>query len=188
MADTKLTALSAIGTLGDDDIFYVVDDPGGTPLSRKVTAANLAAYTTPAASDTVAGKIEIAVQSEMETGTSTTLAVVPGRQQFHPGHPKYWQRSTVSGGTPTLSVSYNVTSITDTALGRLTVTIATDFSGAAWCNVPGGTGPAGAGITSVLNSSTTMAAGSIELWADAHTDSIIVADPVEWHSAGYGDQ
>ena len=44
MADAKLTALSAIGTLGNDDLFYVVDDPGGTPLSRKATGLVLKAY------------------------------------------------------------------------------------------------------------------------------------------------
>lgn len=44
MADTKLTALSAIGTLGNDDLFYVVDDPGGTPLSRKATGTQLKTY------------------------------------------------------------------------------------------------------------------------------------------------
>lgn len=41
---SPLTALSIIGTLGADDIFYVVDDPGGTPLSRKVTAATLTTF------------------------------------------------------------------------------------------------------------------------------------------------
>lgn len=44
MADTKLTALSAIGTLGDDDLFYVVDDPGGSPASAKATGATLKTY------------------------------------------------------------------------------------------------------------------------------------------------
>ena len=33
-----------------------------------------------------------------------------------------------SGGTPTLDDSFNVTSIGDTAVGKLTVTIATDFA------------------------------------------------------------
>lgn len=36
MADSKLTQLNDIGAaLATTDIFYVVDDPGGTPLSRK---------------------------------------------------------------------------------------------------------------------------------------------------------
>jgi hypothetical protein len=74
-----------------------------------------------------------APQSVMEAATSQLQYVVPGFQHNHPGHPKFWAYVTVSGGTPTLATSYNVTSITDTGLGQLTVTIATDFSSASWC-------------------------------------------------------
>ncbi len=38
---TKLTALTELTAPSDDDIVYVVDAPGGTPLSRKATIANL---------------------------------------------------------------------------------------------------------------------------------------------------
>lgn len=38
MADQKLTALTAITSVSDDDLMYIVDDPGGSPLSRKITA------------------------------------------------------------------------------------------------------------------------------------------------------
>lgn len=41
MADTKLSALTADATPTTDDLIYVVNDPGGTPASRKVTIANL---------------------------------------------------------------------------------------------------------------------------------------------------
>jgi len=41
MADTKLTGLTADATPTTDDLVYVVNDPGGTPVSRKVTLANL---------------------------------------------------------------------------------------------------------------------------------------------------
>lgn len=41
MADAKLTALSATTSLSTDDLLYVVDDPGGTPASKKITAANV---------------------------------------------------------------------------------------------------------------------------------------------------
>lgn len=43
---------------------------------------------------------------------------------------KVWGYVTYSGGVPTLEDSFNVTSITDTAAGQLTVTIATDFASA----------------------------------------------------------
>jgi hypothetical protein len=44
MADAKITALTALTTLLGTDIFPVVSDPGGTPVTKKITAANIAAY------------------------------------------------------------------------------------------------------------------------------------------------
>lgn len=41
MADTKLTGLDAITSVSTDDLLYVVDDPSGTPVSKKITVANL---------------------------------------------------------------------------------------------------------------------------------------------------
>jgi len=41
MADTQLQDLAAIGTLATEDLLYIVDDPGGTPVSNKVTVASL---------------------------------------------------------------------------------------------------------------------------------------------------
>lgn len=43
MADQKLTELTAVTALADTDIVYLVKDPSGTPLSRKMTVANLRA-------------------------------------------------------------------------------------------------------------------------------------------------
>src|SRR5688572_20057414 len=46
MADTELQDLAtAITTLDGDELVYVVDDPSGTPASRKMTATNLAKST-----------------------------------------------------------------------------------------------------------------------------------------------
>lgn len=41
MADQKASALTADASPTTDDIVYVVNDPGGTPASRKVTLSNL---------------------------------------------------------------------------------------------------------------------------------------------------
>lgn len=41
MADEKLIAQAEATSLASTDILYVVVDPGGTPLSRKITKANL---------------------------------------------------------------------------------------------------------------------------------------------------
>jgi hypothetical protein len=79
------------------------------------------------ASDTVAGKIEIADQTEMEANSDVTKAVTPGRAHYHPGVAKCWGKAGITGN---LISSYNVTSVTDTGTGIITVTIATDFSSA----------------------------------------------------------
>ena len=45
MADTKTTGLASLAAWADGDIFACVDDPGGTPLNRKVTIDKVATYT-----------------------------------------------------------------------------------------------------------------------------------------------
>lgn len=44
MADAKLTALTNLATVTADDLVYVVDDPAGTPASRKAAASVIATY------------------------------------------------------------------------------------------------------------------------------------------------
>lgn len=137
----------------------------------------------PAASDTVAGLIEIAVQSEMEAGSSTTLAVTPGRQHYHPGMAKAWGVVSVSGGTPSLVASHNITSIADGGGGKLDVTIATDFSSANYVI-----------IASVLETSSeesfvtveAQAAGTFSL--SCNTDTGTSSDPDKYYFACFGDQ
>lgn len=41
MANAKATELTPLVAASEDDIFYVVDDPGGTAVSKKITLANL---------------------------------------------------------------------------------------------------------------------------------------------------
>lgn len=60
MADTKLVDLTALTTPDKDDPVYTVDDPGGTPVDRKITWENVfkvlntfTADTSPATSDVV---------------------------------------------------------------------------------------------------------------------------------------
>jgi len=72
-----------------------------------------------------------ASQGEMETPYTTFVAVSPGALKWHPGVAKFWcDFQGDSAGPITPRVDYNVTDVTDTATGRYTVNIATDFSGA----------------------------------------------------------
>lgn len=82
-----------------------------------------------AATDSAAGLLQLATQSEMETGTAVDRAVVPGRMQHHPGVAKAW---VVFQGTGTVTVlaSHNVSSVTDNGTGDYTVNFTTPFSSA----------------------------------------------------------
>lgn len=102
-----------------------------------------------AASDTVAGVIEIAVQSEQETGTDVLRAVTPGRQHFHPSASKCWGKFNGTG-TVALNASYNTTSLTDNGTGDYTITIATDMSSANY-----------AAVATASNSTTSTSAAAI---------------------------
>jgi hypothetical protein len=119
----------------------------------------------------------IASQAEMEAGSSTAVAVSPGRQHFHPSAAKFW--ILYNGSTNAINASYNTDSpLTDNGAGDQTVGITTDFSGASYAFA--------------LSSSqfhtvvAAQAAGSIRIQtfnsANAAADATIVS------AVGFGDQ
>lgn len=144
------------------------------------------AWSLMAASDTAPGLIEIATQAEMETGTDTTRAVAPGRQAYHPAHPKAWGIVTYSGGVPTLAASYNISGITDTGTGRLTVTIDVDFSSANYAVIATTESDSTTLIRPASVSNGTRAAGSFELAVRDLGSSL--TDPAAIMFACFGDQ
>lgn len=83
----------------------------------------------PAAADDATGIIELAVQSEMEAASSASLAVTPGRQHFHPGHPKAGGVFDGTAGTPAFaSGDYGMGAITDSGGGNYVVAVDTAFA------------------------------------------------------------
>ncbi len=132
------------------------------------------------------GGLPAATQAEMETATSTTTAVTPGRTQYHPGVAKFWINA--NGAGTAVNASHNVTSITDTNTGRLTVTIATDFSSADYAVVTSiASNGSGAAVLCHVIRNATIAAGSVEI--DSYNTGGTNADPVEsYYAAGFGDQ
>lgn len=69
-----------------------------------------------------------ATQADQEAASSTSAFVSPGRQQFHPSAAKAWV--SYDPVAPSLTGSYNVSSVTDTGTGDMTVNFTTSFSGA----------------------------------------------------------
>ncbi len=91
-----------------------------------LNASNLSSGTVPVA------QLPIAVETDQEAGTSNTLLVTPGVANFHPSACKGWCVFTVSGTTPTIVASYNVTSVTRMAVGKYKVTWTNVFSSAVY--------------------------------------------------------
>jgi hypothetical protein len=77
---------------------------------------------------TIAGST-IATKTEMETATSTTVVVTPGRAQYHPGTSKAWAKVSVAAGA-TLGTNLNITSVGYTTTGVTTVNFTTAFASA----------------------------------------------------------
>ena len=81
--------------------------------------------------------LQAATQSDQEAGTSNTVAVTPGRQQFHASAAKAWVKFAGSGvnGAQTINASYNVSGVSRSAAGTYTVTFTTAFSSANYAAV-----------------------------------------------------
>jgi hypothetical protein len=123
-----------------------------------------------------------ASQAQQEAGASALVSVTPAVQHYHPSAAKFWAYATVSGGVPSLQVSYNVTSITDAGLGTLDVTIATDFSSANWC------AQVTVGLVGAGNGSGVSSQGVGTITAIFVNAGVGFVDPTLWSIAGFGDQ
>jgi hypothetical protein len=177
---TDLAATTANRLFGTDG-----SGNSGLITATSPMAISAGALSVGAASDSATGVQENAVQSEMEAASSTTLTVTPGRQHFHPGHGKLW--AVVAGGaSPSLTIDYNVTSITDSGTGLLTVTVDTDFSSADWAPAAMVEGVAANDLVFVQISNGSKAAGSVVLRCRDTNDGV-AQDPDSWAISGHGD-
>lgn len=121
----------------------------------------------------------VAAQADQETATSTTTVVTPGRQHFHPSASKCWLKCDHAGN---VDASYNITSITDTGTGVVTVTIATDFSSAHYAlNVSVGT------AVGVCAPSTSQAAGSFVINAFNTGTGALQDSILGYYAEAHGD-
>lgn len=140
-----------------------------------------------AASDTVVGGLEIAVQSEMEAAASAVLAVTPGRQHFHPGHPKAGGNFNGSGTPAFRSGDYGMGAITDNGAGDYTLALDTAFSNTDyWLTAFARMEAASTRQTSVsAPDGGTKTASSMQL--TTRKDDNSVADPTEAGVSFWGD-
>lgn len=104
-------------------------------------------------------------------------------------HVRFWVKAGVTGN---ILSSFNVTSLTDTGAGVLTVTIATDFASGDWaCGVSvenaDATIDAVADLLVSFIANASLAAGSVQLLC-AVPNGTAASDPVTWHVWGLGLQ
>lgn len=156
------TALAVnVGSAGAPVVF---NGALGTPTSGDIT--NLAAS-----------------QAQQETGSALTVAVTPGRQQYHPSAAKAWAYAD-TGGTAT--ASYNVSSITDVGVGQIGVNFTTSFSSTNYCAIFQ-VRSAGAAAIAVQDQAGTQTAARSDGLSFVSTTGA-AADPNNWHFVAYGDQ
>lgn len=122
MADTKVSALSTATPVGTD-VIYLVDDPGGTPLSKKATVQSVVDLVA-TASTTTPGIIEIATGAETNTGTDATRAVSPDGLDDWTGSAQIATVGTLSAGNVDSAVSASST----TTAGKIEVAIASEVN------------------------------------------------------------
>ncbi|PPD07130.1 MAG: hypothetical protein CTY28_10125 [Hyphomicrobium sp.] len=133
------------------------------------------------ASETRPGTVEKATAAEVLTATDATRYVAPVDMLRHPGVAKAWGIVTYAAGVPTLAAGLNVASITDTATGRLTVTVIS-FSSANYVIVATAQAPTGNNRIAAVTSG--QAAGSFEI--NVQTGGGTLNDPEGIHFACYG--
>jgi len=147
---------------------------------------------------TVGGAIDLNAAMTVSgtlTMDGTNNAIIPAAAPSTPvAHGLYrdnickgWGQVSVSGGTPTLNADYNVTSITDSGVGELTVTWETDFTSANYALLPGGQGPAGSDHSIfAIDADNNPATGSCRL--TCATGGNVLQDPQKWTFVAYGVQ
>ena len=202
VAQPTMSAASAM-TITNAATLYIADAPaaGGAGPAAITNAYALwvdAGATRLDGDLTVGGAIDLNAAMTVSgtlTMDGTNNAIIPAAAPSTPvAHGLYrdnickgWGQVSVSGGTPTLNADYNVTSITDSGVGELTVTWETDFTSANYALLPGGQGPAGSDHSIfAIDADNNPATGSCRL--TCATGGNVLQDPQKWTFVAYGVQ
>lgn len=156
--------------------------PAATVGVTSVATSGLATGGTITSTGTIT--VTAASQADQETGTSTTVAVVPNVQQYHKSAAKFWVRSV--GGSTTITASYNVSSVANTGTGRATFTLTNAFSGTnvqAICATAYDTS-----VANVVRAVYVNSIGTSTFEIDCVNGSATPVDPTGWNVIGFGDQ
>lgn len=78
MADKRITQLDALTSLDNADLFVVVDDVSGTPVTKKITAANVKSGLAPTSSPTFTGNVVLPATTSVGDVSSTELGYLDG--------------------------------------------------------------------------------------------------------------
>lgn len=128
-----------------------------------------------------------ATQTEMEGAAAANRVVTPGAQHWHASASKAWVKFT-SVGTTAISVSYNITSLTDNGTGVTTISIATDFSSANYCSVAtSNSNTSAVGCLCIVGDGAVKAAGTLQVYTITPS-TLGLADASDVNVAMFGDQ
>ncbi len=106
---------------------------GGASMATTITGGGIATGGGSLASNRVIS-VTAAVKSDQTTGTSNTVAVTPGVQQYHNSACKAFVQFVGSSGA--VNGSYNVTSVTRNGTGDYTVNFTTAFANSNYAGAP----------------------------------------------------
>ena len=126
-------------------------------------------------------------QTEQEAGTSATVLVTPARQQYHPSSAKAWIYFDGTG-TPAIHASYNVSSLSDNAVGNYSVNFTVAFSSQNYCAV--GSSRAGGGSQNITtcNRDSALSASSFNVYTVNPSTPGTLQDDTDNRITFFGDQ
>lgn len=182
-AAQRTTLGLVIGTdvQADLDVPSQAEAEAGTATIERVFTAQRVGQAIAALSSSVVA----ATQAEQETGTSTTVFVTPGRQQFHQSAVKVSVKFDIAA---TANASFNVDSVTDTGTGDWLVNITTDFSSVDYAITHGQRDDAANGTLDHLSAGA-QSAGSFQIiHNDAAGTLTDAAAADDMHAMAAGDQ
>jgi hypothetical protein len=128
------TGISGVLPIANGGVGVALSAPGADRILFWDHSATAYAYLTASTNLTISGTTITAdaptqaTQSALEAETNENTYAPPDLIKHSPGVAKGWAEVSISGGTPSLDSSYNVSGINDAGVGLLDVTWDTDFS------------------------------------------------------------